>query len=163
MAEVTKLTTFKDVVSVPSFITYVKTTAADEIVFPEHGVASAILTTNGTLEAWAYKKATIANAVTSQTAGTIVLNAADSAKFAQLGYVWNVTKDEIVLVASVSSTTVNVRRALFGTAQTVWAINDVCVLLKVLVTDSTGSHTGKGIGEYIPMPDFGIGQAVVEV
>ena len=40
MAEVTKLTTFKDVVSVPSFITYVKTTAADEIVFPEHGVAS---------------------------------------------------------------------------------------------------------------------------
>ena len=70
MTEVTKLTTFKDVVSVPSFITYVKATAADEIVFPEHGVASAILTTNGTLEAWAYKSVTIANAVTSQTAGT---------------------------------------------------------------------------------------------
>ena len=67
------------------------------------------------------------------------------------------------LLASVSTTTVNVRRALFGTAQTTWALNDVCVLLKVLVTDSEASHTGKGIGEYTPMPDFGIGQVLVEV
>ena len=35
MAEVTKLTTFKNVVSIPNFITYLKTATSDIVVNPK--------------------------------------------------------------------------------------------------------------------------------
>ena len=57
MAEVTKLTTFKNVVSIPNFITYLKTATSD-IVVPAK-LISANLTTNGSKETWFYKSSVL--------------------------------------------------------------------------------------------------------
>lgn len=162
MAEVTKLKTFKNVVPITTWVTYVKASTEDELVVPEYGVSDAVLTTNGQPEGWMFKEVSIASAITSQDKGVIKFGGADATLFANGGYVWNITQDEVVLIRSVGEDgSVSMSRGLFGTPVTTWAQNDECLLLRVLVLAS--ANTGKGIGKYCPMPDIGIGQDLIEV
>ena len=104
MAEVTKLTTFKNVVSIPNFITYLKTATSD-IVVPEAGLISANLTTNGSKETWFYKSSVLQAAPDAQGTCIIELDETDDSAIlaiinANPGYIWNVTQNEVVYCRS---------------------------------------------------------------
>lgn len=156
MAEVTLTKTFKNIPVVSNWVTFTKAAADDTLVVPEYGVSSANITVNGVEETIEYGTHTLTAAPTAQADGVLTLATADATALSVGGYVWNVTKGEIVLVRDVVGTNVYVSRGLFGTGKATWAISDVCILLRVLTLASTS--VGKGLGEYTPMPDIGIGQ-----
>lgn len=156
MAEATNIKTFKNIPVVSNWITFTKATADDTLTVPEYGVSSAKLMVNGAEETIEYGTHTLTGAPTAQDDNSLTLVAADATALSVGGYVWNVTNGEIVLVRDVDGTKVYVSRALFGTDKETWEDDDVCLLLRVIVL--AGASVGKGIGEYVPMPDIGIGQ-----
>ena len=142
MTEVTKLTTFKNVISIPNFITYLKTATSD-IVVPEAGLISANLTTNGSKETWFYKSSVLQAAPDSQGTCIIELDETDDSAIlaiinANPGYIWNVTQNEVVYCRSANTTTgeISCVRGLFGTSVGTWAVSDVVKFMNI-VTLST--------------------------
>ena len=157
MAEVTKLTTFKNVVSIPNFITYLKS-ATDDIVVPEAGLIAANLTTNGSQETWAYKGSVLQAAPVAQGTCIIKLHATtDSAILAIInanpGYVWNVTQNEVIYCRGANTTSgeISCVRGLFGTAVGTWAISDV---IKYMNTISLSAYVPMVHGEWTATMTF---------
>lgn len=151
MTEVTKLTTFKNVISIPNFITYLKTATSD-IVVPEAGLISANLTTNGSKETWFYKSSVLQAAPDSQGTCIIELDETDDSAIlaivnANPGYIWNVTQNEVVYCRSANTTTgeISCVRGLFGTTAGTWAISDVIKYLNIITLSTYVAHV---VGEW---------------
>jgi len=134
-------TTFKDVVPISSFVSYVKHHSNDEIVFDWYnGVTNIKLSTNGVPETFKYKSLVIQSEPISQDDWSITLHTEYDASLLSYfsnahGYVWNVTRNEVARVRSADTTSgrVSIVRGLLGTNKSEWGMSDVLLLLNVIV------------------------------
>lgn len=153
MTEVTKRTTFKDVVPISSFITYVKHQSNDEIILNWfNGVTNIRLATNGHPESVSYKSLVIQTGIKSQSDKHIELDDTLDAEILYYfnkahGYVWNETKNEVVRarVTNTENGYVSLDRGLFGTKYAIWEASDVLLFLNVL---TLGAVTITAEGEW---------------
>lgn len=136
-----KGTTFKDVVPISSYISYVKHHSNDEIICDwVNGVTNIKLSTDGTPESYKYKSLVIQVMPVAQDRWSIHLDSEYDASILYYahtahGYVWNVTKNEIVKVrdCNTSTGTISLVRGLFGTNMSEWEMSDVVSFLNVIV------------------------------
>ena len=134
-------TTFKNVVPISTFVSYVKHHSNEEIVFDwVNGVTNIKLSTNGTPESYKYKPLVIQTQPVSQDDWSITFDSEYDASILTYfnrahGYVWNVTKNEIVRVRSADTTSgyCSLVRGLLGTNKSTWSMSDVILLLNVIV------------------------------
>lgn len=134
-------TTFKDVAPISSFISYVKHHSNDEIICDwVNGVTSVKLCTNGESENVGYKSLVIQTEPIAQDEWGITFDHEYEANILNYlhdahGYVWNVTRNEVVRARSADlvSGKVSLVRHLFNTNMSTWGRSDVLLFLNVIV------------------------------
>lgn len=147
-------TTFKDVVPISSFISYVKHHSYDEIICDwVNGVTSVKLCTNGEPEDIGYKALVIQTEPIAQDEWGITFDHEYEANILHYlheahGYVWNVTRNEVVRArsADLESGKVSLVRHLFNTNMSTWGRSDVLLFLNVIVL---GPVTITSEGEWV--------------
>lgn len=119
---------------------------------------------NGAPVDWAYKKVTLAAAITTASGvpnvGTV--GATDFAALEAGSYYQNLTTGEILFINNKEGTdTIFMTRGLFGTSVGAISLGDVLVCMNTV--EYTPSADGFGMLFYIPMPQPGFGQKYFSV
>lgn len=119
---------------------------------------------NGAPVDWAYKKVTLAAAITTASGVPAVgtVGATDFAALEAGSYYQNLTTGEILFINNKEGTaTIHMTRGLFGTSVGAISLGDVLVCMNTV--EYTPSADGFGMLFYIPMPQPGFGQKYFSV
>lgn len=131
---------------------------------PLPGMWDITMVYNGAPVDWAYKKVTLAAAITTASSVPTV-GTAGTTDFAALeagSYYQNLTTGEIIFINNKEGTaTIHMTRGLFGTSVGAISLGDVLVCMNTV--EYTPSADGFGMLFYIPMPQPGFGQKYFSV
>lgn len=131
---------------------------------PLPGMWDITMVYNGAPVDWAYKKVTLAAAITTAS-GVPTVGTAGATDFAALeagSYYQNLTTGEIIFINNKEgTTTIHMTRGLFGTSVAAISLGDVLVCMNTV--EYTPSADGFGMLFYIPMPQPGFGQKYFSV